>query len=61
MPRGLDHDLEDLLNKLFGHRFMEKIAHTVHKDPPRLTPPKGECELVWMKSHIEPVPVAWIP
>lgn len=55
MPRGLAHDLEDLLQKVEGHFLVEEVAHGVDEDQARLLPPPRFVQPFGVKGKAKPV------
>jgi hypothetical protein len=61
MPGCRSHYLKNPSDVGLGNRFVKQIAHTVHKYSPWATPAEREFDLIILKRHRKPIPIARAP
>jgi hypothetical protein len=48
MPVGSSHHIKNTAYEIQGHVRMEKIAHRIDKDLPRMSPPQRLIKHIWL-------------
>jgi hypothetical protein len=61
MPVGIDHDMNDVVDVVIRHVFLEEVAHAVYEDLPWGRPLERLVQFLGDEAQVEPllIGMAW--